>query len=288
MVKNNLSLFSFTRRQRKGIFALVFVIVLLQFMHWFVDFTPVNQNNLTKNKWLSLQDTLMVLNSEKESLSKIFPFNPNFISDFKGYKLGLSVQQIDKLHAFRSENKFVNSAAEFQRVTGISDSLLNVLSPLFKFPEWVNNKKNKKSFEKFAKAKSVLVKKDINLATAEDLIKIYGIGDVIAKRILAHRNSLGGFVSLEQLQDIWGLKPEVIKELENNFILTKMPSLTLIDINNASQKELMQFFYFKYSLAKQILIYRSMNGDIKNIDDLIDIKGFPVEKAKIIALYLKF
>lgn len=288
MFKNNQSIFSYTSRQRKGIFALVFVIVLLQFMHWFVEFTPVNQNNLTKNKWLSLQDTLVVLNREKESSSKFFPFNPNFISDFKGYKLGLSVQQIDKLHAFRAENKFVNSAAEFQRVTGISDSLLNVLSPLFKFPEWVNNKKNKKSFEKFAKAKSVLVKKDINLATAEDLIKIYGIGDVIAKRILAHRNNLGGFVSLEQLQDVWGLKPEVIKELENNFILTKMPSLTLIDINNASQKELMQFFYFKYSLAKQILIYRSMNGDIKNIDDLIDIKGFPVEKAKIIALYLKF
>jgi hypothetical protein len=31
-----------------------------------------------------------------------------------------------------------------------------------------------------------------------------------------------------------------------------------------------------------------MNGDIKNIEDLIKIKGFPVEKAKIIDLYLDF
>jgi hypothetical protein len=30
-----------------------------------------------------------------------------------------------------------------------------------------------------------------------------------------------------------------------------------------------------------------MNGDIKNIEDLT-IKGFPVEKANIIALYLDF
>jgi hypothetical protein len=31
-----------------------------------------------------------------------------------------------------------------------------------------------------------------------------------------------------------------------------------------------------------------MNGDIKNIEDLIKIKGFPVDKAKIIGLYLDF
>jgi DNA uptake protein ComE-like DNA-binding protein len=41
-------------------------------------------------------------------------------------------------------------------------------------------------------------------------------------------------------------------------------------------------------LAKQIVTFRSMNGNIKNIEDLINIKGFPVEKANIISLYLEF
>lgn len=40
-------------------------------------------------------------------------------------------------------------------------------------------------------------------------------------------------------------------------------------------------------LAKQIVTYRS-NGNFKNIEDLSKIKGFPVEKAKIISLYLEF
>jgi DNA uptake protein ComE-like DNA-binding protein len=31
-----------------------------------------------------------------------------------------------------------------------------------------------------------------------------------------------------------------------------------------------------------------MNGNFKNIEDLSKIKGFPVEKAKIISLYLEF
>jgi hypothetical protein len=31
-----------------------------------------------------------------------------------------------------------------------------------------------------------------------------------------------------------------------------------------------------------------MNGEIKNAEDLIKIKGFPVEKTNIIVLYLEF
>ena len=53
-------------------------------------------------------------------------------------------------------------------------------------------------------------------------------------------------------------------------------------------KELIKFPYFKYALAKEIVTYRSMNSGIKNIDDLTKIKGFPVDKIKIIALYLEF
>jgi DNA uptake protein ComE-like DNA-binding protein len=49
-----------------------------------------------------------------------------------------------------------------------------------------------------------------------------------------------------------------------------------------------QFPYFRYALAKQIVTYRSMNGDIRNIEDLTKIKDFPVEKSNIIALYLTF
>ena len=51
----------------------------------------------------------------------------------------------------------------------------------------------------------------------------------------------------------------------------------------------MQFPYFsKYQLAKSIVTYRSMNGEIKSTEDLIKIKDFPVEKANTIVLYLEF
>ncbi|WP_245181053.1 ComEA family DNA-binding protein [Flavobacterium sp. XN-5] len=288
------SLFMFTTDQRKGILALLFVIVVLQLGYYFVDFNdPTDEDTVEKKEWLAMQSKIDFLKaSNPKYIAKIYPFNPNFITDYKGYKLGLSVQEIDRLLEFRKENKYVNSPKEFQAVTQISDSLLNAIAPYFKFPDWVKNKVEKKGYVKyekkaFAKNEKIVIK-DINLATQEDLIKIYGIGEVISLRILKLKETLGGFVSMEQMSDVWGLSPEVIASLNSHFKVYTLPNIKKIDINNASLKEISQFSYFKYALAKEIVIYRSMNGDIKNVEDLTKIKGFPVEKAKIIALYLDF
>ena len=133
----------------------------------------------------------------------------------------MSVSEIDRLLAFRKMNKYVNSPQEFQAVTKVSDSLLNAISPYFKFPDWVNKKKEFKDYKKYPnsafvkKEKTVII--DINKATQEDLIKIYGIGDAISLRILKLKESLGGFVSMEQMNDVWGVSPEVIENLNSHF-----------------------------------------------------------------------
>ena len=129
---------------------------------------------------------------------------------------------------------------------------------------------------------------DINQATQEDLIKIYGIGEAISLRILKFKDNLGGFVSMEQMNDVWGLSPEVIENLNSHFKVSTVPNVKKIDINNASIKELSLFPYFKYPISKNIVTFRSMNGDFRNSEDLTKIKGLSIEKAKIIALYLNF
>ncbi|MCB0443125.1 MAG: helix-hairpin-helix domain-containing protein, partial [Flavobacterium sp.] len=110
----------------------------------------------------------------------------------------------------------------------------------------------------------------------------------LSERILKQKESLGSFVSMEQMNFIWGLSPEVIEKLNEHFVISSEPKIKKVDINNASVKELAKFPYFNYSIAKEIVTHRSMNGEIKSIEDLTKIKGFPVEKLKIIALYLEF
>lgn len=285
--------FKFSKGQRTGIFSLFAIIISLQIVYFFVDFTNATKEDLEKQKWLSLQseiDSLKMNGSNK--LPKIYLFNPNFITDYKGYKLGMSVGEIDRLLTFRKENKYVNSAKEFQNVTKVSDSLLNRIAPFFKFPDWVNKSKENNNFKKYSNQafakKEKIVYIDMNQATKEDLIKIFGIGEAISLRILKQKETLGGFVSMEQMNDVWGLSPEVIENLNAHFKITMLPEFKKIEINNASLRELSQFYYFRYALAKEIVTWRSMKGDFNNIEDLTKIKGFPVDKAKIIDLYLNF
>lgn len=284
------TILSYSKSQQIGVILLFLLIFLFQIAYLFYDFSSLDKSSNEKIQWLSYQTEIDSLkNSDKNFKPTIYPFNPNFITDFKGYKLGMSTAEIDRLFAFRKENKYVNSAREFQEVTKISDSLLNAISPYFKFPDWVKDQKNNyKTFEKkdFTKSEKIIII-DINQATKEDLMKIYGIGDKISDRILAEKNKFGAFVSMEQMNDVWGLSLEVIESLHKSFVVKSTAEAKKININNASVKELSQFPFFRYNLAKEIVTYRTMNGDLK-IEDLTKIKGFPVEKIKIIALYLEF
>ncbi len=281
--------FTFTNSQRKGLLLLFAIIIAVQLLFLLIS-NPINKEEIVNEKWLSMQSEIDSLKQIRYSdVPKVYPFNPNFITDFKGYKLGMSVAEIDRLLTFRKLNKYVNSPAEFQQITKVSDSLLAVISPYFKFPDWVKNKKNFTSFDKkpyAVKTAGPLI--DINLASAEDLIKIYGIGPALSERILKQKELLGGFVSMNQMQDVWGLSPEVIDNLNKKFVVKTTPPVNKIAINKASMKELSQFPYFRYPISKEIVTFRSMNGEIKSTADLIKIKGFPAEKVDIIAVYLEF
>ena len=284
------SYFIFSKSHRSGIVLLLILMVLVQLFYYFIS----NQIPATSEdtSWLLAQNEIDSL-KQNRSFKKdtIYPFNPNFITDYKGYKLGMSVQEIDRLHQFRVQNKYVNSAVEFQKVTKVSSDLLQKISPYFKFPDWVTNK-SATSYKKFqmypSKEKVAIIQKDINAATKEDLIAVYGIGEKLAEKILIEKDKFGGFVSMEQFQFIWGISPEAIEDLQKRFFVKNTSSILKVAINELSIKELAKFPYFNYALAKEIVIYRSMNNGIKEISDLTKIKGMPNEKIKIIALYLEF
>ncbi len=287
------SYFQFTKDQRSGIFLLLLLITIVQGVWFYWSSEKSHQaENPSSQEWLAMQTVVDSLKThKKETTTKIYPFNPNFITDYKGQQLGMSLEELDRLFAFRKQNKYVNSAKEFQQVTQVSDSLLGAISPYFKFPDWVNQPR-KNPYTPFQKnndsKKAAILVKDINEATADDLIKLYGIGPALSERILKRRTSLGAFVSMEQMNEIWGLSPEVIELLQQHFTISHPPTIEKIAINNLSSKELAKFPYFNYALAKEIVTYRSMHNGIRSIEDLTKIKGMPNEKIKIIALYLEF
>lgn len=292
--------FRFTSDQRKGITALFILIIVFQASYFIltsIDFTTQREKSEEEKSWLALQSEIDVL-KRKKNIAKdtIYPFNPNFISDYKGYMLGLSVQEIDRLHRFRKSGKYVNSAADFKKVTRVSDGLLQKLSPYFKFPDWIKDSraanlpvdispKEKKTYIKNERPLKVM---DINEALEEDLIKVYGIGPYYAKAILRRRADLGAFVSMEQMDDFKEFSDEAKLGLKKSFKTESKPQVNKINVNTASLLQLSRFPYFNKEVARGILTQRSMNGRINRIDELLEISSFPVDKVKIIALYLEF
>jgi DNA uptake protein ComE-like DNA-binding protein len=289
----------FSKGHYFGIAILLALIGLLQVcFYWFDNQESLSDVNLSHDdkNWLQQQNSIDSLKEvTQEAATKIYPFNPNFISDYKGYKLGMTVEQIDKLHKLRKQNKYVNSNAEFQKLTGVSNNWMKQYAPYFKFPDWVTNKSSNKypsnfenKYQKFEKKETKIIVQDINTANQVELEKVYMIGEKLALKIIAEREKFGGFADMEQISFIWGISLEAIADLNKRFQIKSTGNLKKIKINELPIKELQQFPYFNYYIAKNIVTYRSMNGEIKNIEDLTNVKQFPVEKLKIIAVYLEF
>ena len=300
---------SLTKDQRKGILALCLLIIAIQIGYYFIsnaDMTTEAEKSAEKNEWLALQYKIDELKAKKgEKKYTIYPFNPNFITDYKGYSLGMTVEEIDRLHAFRESGKWINSVADFKTVTKVPDTLLAKISPYFKFPDWVVKKQQQKDVVKdyntaekpsnnfketftSKKEKPVKAALDINSALEEDLIAVYGIGPAFAKKILRRRADLGAFVSMEQMEDFKDFSPEAIAGLQKSFKVDINPRVVKININTASLQQLSRFPYFNKDIAKAIITQRSMKGKIVNFDELSKINDIFTLKSKIISLYLEY
>ncbi|WP_116523933.1 ComEA family DNA-binding protein [Seonamhaeicola aphaedonensis] len=282
--------FTFTKEQRNGIFLLILLIVFFQCAYFFIDFAS-NDIKINKEELAKFQneiDSLKQIEIDARK-PKIFPFNPNYITDYKGACLGMSNEEIDRLLEFRKQGQWINSTKQFQQVTKVSDSLLNTISPYFKFPEWVNNSslKSKTVFHLNSKLKTFTQKQDLNKATAFQLQRVNGIGKVLSERIINYRSKFaGGFIADVQLQDVYGLTPEVIQRLTNEFTVKTPRPIKKLNLNKATVEELVTIQYIDYEIAHNIIEQRVLREGYKSLTDLTKVKDFPVNKLEIIQLYL--
>jgi DNA uptake protein ComE-like DNA-binding protein len=293
--------FWYTKRQRNGIFFLLLIIIILQVVYFFADFSSdsiIDNNSIELLAFQKEIDSLKKVELEKWK-PKIYPFNPNYITDFKGYQLGMTIPEIDRLHKYRKQRKFVNSVKEFQSITKVSDSFLNTISPYFKFPEWVVKKnklleENNSNIVSESKSPSnKLLPKilegstdNINEATQQDFEIVVGVGEVISERIIKYRKKLQGFSYKSQVYEIWGLDKVTAIRVLKMFRIHEKPVIQKINVNIATFKEILKNPYIDYELCKNIFEYRDEVAELQDISEIKNIESFPIDKYDRIVLYL--
>ncbi len=114
-----------------------------------------------------------------------------------------------------------------------------------------------------------------------------GIGALTAGRIIKHRESLGGFIQVDQLKEVYGLKPETIPVIWEYFDFDRVAPRRLA-LNTVSVEELAKHPYISYQEAKVLVAYRLQHGPYLQLDDLLKVKIFKAAWVSKIGPYLEF
>lgn len=285
------SRFVLTNSQQNGILLFVGVLLIIIFSRYYytsqfkqLPSVEFGIDSIAQQK----VDSLKALKEKKANtpyVRKIYPFNPNFLKEGKAYRLGITADEYDRLSKYRNSGQWINSVEDFKRVTDISDDRLAKISPYFKFPDWVVEQQNQaKEIKSQELAESE--KGDINTVSAERLMQINGIGEKLSARIINYRTKIGGFRSVIQLKDVYGLNYDLVQQLSNQFKVEKADKPEPIDVNTANLIQLAEVPYFDYELAREIYQYIKVNEGIARFEELSKLQQFPTSKIDRIKLYL--
>lgn len=120
---------------------------------------------------------------------------------------------------------------------------------------------------------------DIQTALPKELKSLKGIGEVLSGRIFKYRNSLGGFNSINQLKEVYGVDSVLFESIQHRLRLSPS-NLNKIDLMNSSLQDLSKHPYITKDEAFKLISIRSEKGKIENTD-LIDVFGLKkIEKLK--------
>lgn len=146
--------------------------------------------------------------------------------------------------------------------------------------------KQPKQLSKVLTSKAIKTVLDVNHANASDFQRVYGIGPVYSERIVKFRNSLGAFVHMDQLYQVYGLDSVVVKAIKASFSVQDTPVTHKISVNSASEYELQRLPFFTKELAGKIVRERARNGLFNDFHEISNILSLPEDKIEIIKLYL--
>jgi competence ComEA-like helix-hairpin-helix protein len=126
---------------------------------------------------------------------------------------------------------------------------------------------------------------ELNSTDTSELIRLPGIGNKLANRIIHFRDRLGGFYSVEQVAETYGVPDSTFKKIKPFLILGNKP-LNRININEADATRLKEHPYIGWRAANSIVEYRRQHGPFQRVEDILLVGTILPEQLKRLIPYL--
>jgi len=284
--------FTFTKGQSIAILILSITIFACSFMYFLLPQWTAKSNNRNIAKLDEMIAQMQVdsatatqnysYSKDKEEIKpqKLTPFmfDPNTLDESGFLKLGLREKLVGTLLNYRNKGgKFYNKES-LKRIYGLHPEEYAQLEPYINIPGSYDSKSTNKT--------KTAITVELNRADTSQLVLLNGIGSKLAMNIVKYRTQLGGFVRLEQLNEVYGISPETYQKIKGNCKIDQS-AVRKLNLNEATFAELNLHPYLKGEIAKSIADFRkSKNYHIDNINQVKEIQLINDEIFRKIAPYL--
>lgn len=279
--------FTFSKKERGGIIALLAILAAV----WFIPVLLVPEELFDEEGYaifrhnmeqLQQQDAQRKQSKDSGSASSsfsspssytphanttIFYFDPNTLSPEGWQRLGIPDRTAETIQNFINKGGRFYKAEDLGKIYGLKKEDYKRLLPYVSIAAKENNSppfhhnRNAKGHNHHAEPVA------INTADTTAFIALPGIGSRLANRIVSFREKLGGFYSVEQVAEVYGLSDSVFQQIKSR-LQCNPGAIKKININTAGIDELKAHPYIKYQVGNAIIQYRLQHGNFQNRDDL--------------------
>ena len=264
--------FHLSKKEVRGLLGLWFILALLGALGLYLRRPPhvsvVHGNEVQQTDQIHADSTDV--------------YNPNTVSWLELTQLGISDRVASSWIAWRNAGKVFYSKEDIAAVRGISLQELEVVLPHIIWDsdtgEAVSNNENKEDKTQIHNSKvdsteeNSIRKFNLNRADQLSLEALPGIGPVLSERILRYRELLGGFYSLNQLLEVYGLRDEHFIKAEK-YLYVDSEDLNRIDLDTIRFRDLLRHPYANYDLTKTLF---DMNNEGISFDRIEIEIGVPL------------
>lgn len=275
--------FTFTQGQTRAIIFLLICIVCCSILYLLLPAflrQPIKPDQQEVERLLaSIKFDEPEDNFAETSNTKLtpFPFDPNTLDSAGFRQLGLRPKLVHTILNYRNKGGHFYRKEGLQKIYGLQpneyeqlESFINIAQP--------NDQKG------YAQPDAIVI--ELNSADTGALVKLRGIGSRLSMNIIQYRTQLGGYATVTQIKEVYGIKQETFDAIRGS-LRVNVSKIKKINLNEATFAEISQHPYLRGDVGKAIVDYRKKKGyHLEDIGQLKEIELINEELFRKIAPYI--